>query len=102
MSEQLTLFPLPRALGDPRCLDCNRDTIELGEFYMLHHAVWLQANPGNVGMLCIGCLETRLGRRLEPRDFAPCEINRSPRSQPLRSRVLGPDERSDLRALGHQ
>jgi hypothetical protein len=75
MTEQLALFTLPRSRrNDPRCLDCDVDTLEIGHFYMLRDDVWLEANPTVDGMLCIDCLETRLGRRLAPTDFsdAPC------------------------------
>ena len=32
-------------------------------------------NPENRGMLCVGCVEERLGRRLQPDDFTDAEIN---------------------------
>lgn len=44
------------------------------------------------GMLCIGCLETRLGRRLVPEDFLDAPINNPlafEMSTRLRSRVMG-------------
>jgi len=36
---------------------------------MVHDAVWSLAGMKD-GFLCIGCLEARIGRKLEPRDFA--------------------------------
>ena len=54
---------------DPYCMDCDVNTQEIGEFYMVDWELWEQAVPGGKGMLCIGCLEARLGRRLEPTDF---------------------------------
>jgi hypothetical protein len=73
------------------CLDCGTDTTEIGEYYMLENEVWLEANPADDGMLCVGCVEKRLGRRLAPDDFMPLEMNHKSewRSQRLRSRVLG-------------
>jgi len=71
------------------CLDCGVDTIRIGEFYMLHDPVWLQANPDRAGMLCIDCVETRLGRRLGPGDFTAAPINRFHRIPRLRSRIVG-------------
>jgi hypothetical protein len=53
------------------CLDCEQDTASLGEFaYMVQDAVWAKAVPKDNGVvLCIGCLEKRLGRQLRGRDF---------------------------------
>ena len=45
------------------------------EYYMLTHVVWAQANPAIDGMLCIGCVEQRLGRKLNASDFMDCELN---------------------------
>ncbi len=52
-------------------------------------------SPGQSGSLCIGCLEARLGRRLQPSDFTAAPINdpddpwHTPR---LLSRLLGERE----------
>jgi hypothetical protein len=86
---QLTLFPLPRALGDTRCLDCDLDTLELGECYIVRDEVWDSVCEPNGGMLCIGCLEGRLGRRLESSDFKDVPVNHSGRcSERLRARMF--------------
>jgi hypothetical protein len=58
-----------------RCLDCRKDTYKMGEYYMVIDAVWAEANPNKKGMLCIGCLEKRLGRALTIRDFLWCPLN---------------------------
>jgi hypothetical protein len=58
------------------CLDCKHNTFR-NEFYMLRDAVWLAANPKGDGMLCIGCVEERLNRRLCPADFIDAPVNRS-------------------------
>ena len=71
------------------CLDCAVNTADLGEAYMIRDRVWLEANPGNKGMLCIGCLEARLARRLVPRDFVAAPINGEPMSERLRARIFG-------------
>jgi hypothetical protein len=43
---------------------------ENSEAYFVRPRVWEAANmDGWGGCLCIGCLETRLGRRLKPKDF---------------------------------
>jgi hypothetical protein len=41
------------------------------EFYAVRAAVWEAAGMGD-SCLCIGCLETRLGRALTPKDVARC------------------------------
>jgi hypothetical protein len=76
VSAQLTLFPLPRALYDPHCLDCDVDTVAIGHFYMLRRHAWLEANPDDAGMLCFRCVQARLGRRLTAHDFMDLPINR--------------------------
>jgi hypothetical protein len=55
------------------CLDCRNECNE--EYYMVHDALWLTANPTVNGMLCIGCLEERLGRILTLDDFTDVPIN---------------------------
>lgn len=57
------------------CLDCGVDTREVDEYYMTHDPLWLQANPQDDGMLCIGCLESRIGRKLNRNDFTNVPIN---------------------------
>lgn len=58
------------------CVDCTYDTNELGEYYMVQDEVWMQAQlDATDGMLCIGCLEQRIGRRLKPADFIDAPIN---------------------------
>jgi hypothetical protein len=75
--DQFPLFTLPPSRrNDPRCLDCGVDTLEIGDYYMLHDELWLEANPDDDGMLCFDCVETRLGRRLVPADFTNALTNR--------------------------
>jgi hypothetical protein len=63
------------------CVDCGIDTCPLGwdgeaEFYKVHDAVWAEVGMvSNGGMLCVGCIEQRLGRRLTPDDFTDAPIN---------------------------
>jgi hypothetical protein len=57
------------------CVDCGFDTFVGGEYYAVHDAVWkaaCEAAPrlhDGGGLLCIGCLERRLGRELTRDDF---------------------------------
>lgn len=66
-----------------KCLDCRTCTEVLREYFMVHNHVWLEAFPEASqwpkGMLCVGCLETRLGRTLSQVDFQlDLPINRCP------------------------
>jgi hypothetical protein len=73
------------------CDDCGADTSPhggIGEHYMVHDAIWLQAGmsepaadrppTGPVENLCVGCIERRLGRRLTPSDFLDPPASRDP------------------------
>jgi hypothetical protein len=68
-----------------RCLDCAVDTsgrTGIAEYYVVTDEIWMAANPDRAGMLCIGCLEKRIRRRLTPADFIDCPLNTD--SGPLR------------------
>lgn len=58
------------------CHDCGHDTRLMCELYMVTERLWdeLMAGTG-VHMICIGCLEQRLGRRLGHEDFINCPLN---------------------------
>ena len=58
---------------------------------MVHDALWLKANPTDSGMLCIGCLEVRLGRTLTSEDFTDAPIN-----QPYRAAIQNVLHRGSL------
>ena len=51
------------------CLDCDENTIELGEYYMLKSDVWAETGVSQRRHLCVPCVEKRLGRRLRSDDF---------------------------------
>lgn len=58
------------------CLDCGTNTSTICEYYMVHSYLWHLANPDRPeGMLCIGCLENRIGRQLRSGDFIHAPIN---------------------------
>ena len=72
------------------CIDCGVDTSKIGEYYMLRDEVWKAAVPEDRRMLCIGCFEARLHRRLTPADFTNAPTNFRPdRSPRLLSRRWG-------------
>jgi hypothetical protein len=57
------------------CLDCLVDTSRIGEFYFVNTELWLSVVSSTDGMLCIGCLEARLGHQLTADDFTDAYIN---------------------------
>ena len=71
------------------CKDCQVDTLHIDEYYMVTDGVWELANPQRRGMLCIGCLENRLGRQLTASDFTAAPINNGvfPQSERLAARL---------------
>jgi len=61
------------------CKDCETDTcpVEWGyraEWYMVKQEVWEAAGMRS-GYLCIGCIESRLGRQLRADDFTDAPVN---------------------------
>jgi hypothetical protein len=82
-----------------RCADCRVDVHAIDEYFMLHDSVWFIATraPGrrkHPRMLCIGCTEERLKRRLIPSDFTRAPINHGsfPRSKRMIDRVDAEDD----------
>jgi hypothetical protein len=78
------------------CADCGVGTHTIGEWYMVKDDVWDQAwrgrrkswsgkAPGQE-VLCIGCLEARLGRTLTAGDFTNAMIN-DPRKNNMSKRL---------------
>jgi hypothetical protein len=61
---------------DGFCADCGQHVSLLKEYYHVHDEVWAAAKTDDAeSMLCIGCLEARIGRTLEPSDFSDAPIN---------------------------
>lgn len=69
------------------CLDCKIDTGKITEHYFINTNLWMRLVGTNKGMLCIGCLEKRLGRKLIPYDFTNCYINK-PKYNGMSERLL--------------
>lgn len=63
-------------LGCWDCFSCGVDTFALGEDFYVQDDLW--RTYGVEGVLCILCLEKRLGRPLEPADFKSPGIDRPP------------------------
>ena len=59
------------------CADCGVNTLFENEYYMIHNHLWKKVsnNRKGLGMLCIGCVEARLGRLLNFYDFTDAPIN---------------------------
>lgn len=54
------------------CLDCGKNTLgSRADYYMLRNRLWRQLVPRDQRhrMLCLACVEIRLGRPLVPDDF---------------------------------
>lgn len=58
-----------------KCAACSTNTLHINEYYMLTDEIWTAAWPAERGMLCIGCVEERLGRTLTASDFTDAPIN---------------------------
>jgi len=74
--------PLPACTGgsDTACDDCGAECLSpaIGhptEWYMVTDDVWETARAPETIILCIGCLETRLGRTLTRADFTDAPLN---------------------------
>jgi hypothetical protein len=79
-------------LSDQRwlCLDCFVHTGVIGEYYMVRNDLWHNSVTEERGMLCVGCLESRIMRPLTPADFSDVPLNSiAPyhRSERLRNRL---------------
>jgi hypothetical protein len=44
---------------------------------MVHESLWTQVDASQGSRLCIGCLESRLGRELTGADFTDTDVNYS-------------------------
>jgi len=75
------------------CLDCGVDTRD--EYYHVLDPLWTEhVGDPQAGMLCVGCLENRVGRELVTADFSSAPVNwfplkkaPGPRSARIKSRL---------------
>lgn len=78
-------------MGEVECVLCGVDTTAINEYYMINNDLWKQYGAHS-GMMCIGCLEERLGRKLTKDDFSDALLNsdfRFQRSERLADRLGG-------------
>ena len=58
------------------CLDCEKDTfLDWKDYYMVNHNIWKAYGVGD-GLLCMDCIEKRLGRKLTKEDILDCILTR--------------------------
>ncbi len=77
------------------CVDCKTDT--LFEYYMVRASVWRAAGMSeHGGMLCLCCLENRLGGTLERTHFTDCMLNWYPESLTHVQRLAGDSLLGDI------
>lgn len=90
MADALTGWAHERIEEGFNCVDCSVNTGAIDEYYMVKDEVWAEAQMNAYdGMLCIGCLETRLGYQLNRSHFTDCPLNVkdfTPKSDRLKSR----------------
>lgn len=56
-------------------MDCGKDTLESSEYFHLKDSIWRRINPLIIGMMCLECVEDRLGRPLCRADFSSAPVN---------------------------
>lgn len=58
------------------CKDCGKDTsVDDKDYYMVTNEVWEKYGFGRKkGMLCMDCLEERMGRKLQKKDILICSV----------------------------
>jgi hypothetical protein len=63
-----------KQLKEPQCLDCHVGIYQVGHFCMLTDPIWEKTGLGYLdGMLCLDCIEKRIGRPLRYTDFRKCD-----------------------------
>ena len=78
------------ALSPVACSRCRADVLD--EQFMVRDDVWAAAATAGERLLCVGCAERSLGRRLGPDDFTDAPLNRWPamsKGERQRSHLLG-------------
>jgi hypothetical protein len=59
------------------CMDCGKDTaLDDKDYYMVKFEIW-DKFVGHSGMLCMDCMEKRIGHKLTKDDILDCPLNNS-------------------------
>jgi hypothetical protein len=80
-------------VGCADCAICAVDCNEIDEYYMVTNELWAQYGVRH-GMLCVGCMEARMGRELTGEDFMVGAGDNDPgqrHSARLTKRLFGED-----------
>ena len=57
------------------CRDCGKNTADdPKDYYMIRNDLWAKYGVAK-GMLCMECIETRIGRKLTKKDLTNCIVN---------------------------
>jgi len=68
------------------CVDCSKDCIiDDKDYYMIKHSLWNKIGVGD-GMLCMKCLENRLGHKLKKSEILLCLLTES--NNPYTKKIL--------------
>ena len=68
------------------CVDCHKEIkVDTKDYYMVHDNIWEEGvqEEERENLLCLDCLEKRLGRKLEIKDF-----NNYPVNEPIKSELM--------------
>ena len=58
-----------------KCFDCSKDTLlNVKDYYMITNELWIKYGVEN-NMLCMNCIEKRLGHKLRKEDLTDCSLN---------------------------
>jgi hypothetical protein len=56
------------------CKECDKDCfIDDKDYYMVKHEIWSKVGVGK-GMLCMDCIETKIGHKLTKDDIIECPL----------------------------
>jgi len=56
------------------CDDCGKTVIDRADYYMIKDELWSEFG-NEKGMLCLACMEKRLGREITHDDLTNCAVN---------------------------
>ncbi|WP_298705408.1 hypothetical protein [uncultured Variovorax sp.] len=56
------------------CQDCAKHTAA-DDYYMVTDTLWQTVHSRDQGMLCLSCLQSRMGRELQSSDFIDAPVN---------------------------